>query len=281
MRRLTIRIPQDRGPEGLYDLIHYPAGEIQVRLTSEGLRALRRKNEYEIICNPIPDIVELAQLKDALDHAGGFVWKRLFLSYMPYSRADRRFVAGDSHGLGTWALLLNALKFDVVETFDMHSDATLDLINDCANIGPADRPTDQIAPIIRKLGRRDLVLMWPDMGSVRRYNLTKYSLNTALGTKRRDPARGALTGFGVDPECRINIERAKKVLIIDDICDGGGTFIGLSEALHKINPALKLYLYVSHGIFSKGQDELRKHFREIFTSEFSFDGAHLPEKHDK
>jgi hypothetical protein len=36
MKRLTINIPQDRGV--LYDLIRYPAGEIQVRLTESGFK---------------------------------------------------------------------------------------------------------------------------------------------------------------------------------------------------------------------------------------------------
>jgi ribose-phosphate pyrophosphokinase len=53
-------------------------------------------------------------------------------------------------------------------------------------------------------------------------------------------------------------------LIVDDICDGGGTFIGLAAELKNKN-AGKLYLAVSHGIFSKGFDSL-KCFDKIFTT---------------
>ena len=54
-------------------------------------------------------------------------------------------------------------------------------------------------------------------------------------------------------------------LIVDHICDGGGTFIGLAEELKKKN-AGKLFLAVSHGIFNKGFDDL-KCFDGIFTTD--------------
>jgi phosphoribosylpyrophosphate synthetase len=296
MRRLTIRIPQDRAPNasdnshGLYYLIRYPAGEIQVRLTKLGLKACERKDAYEIICNPIPDIVELAQLKDALDavgHSGqnGDSWyeRSLFLPYMPYARADRRFVPGDSFGLKVWSELVSSLGFSSIWTFDAHSPVAQRLFAryakvagwGLANMLPTDSPIDQLLPVIRKIGRKGLLLVLPDQGSTNRYNLEKYSLYSVQGTKTRDAKTGQLSGFGVEQGSRHRVENATKALIIDDICDGGGTFIGLAEALHKINPELELYLYVSHGIFSKGRAELNKHFKAIFTSEYSFKTAHV------
>jgi len=55
-------------------------------------------------------------------------------------------------------------------------------------------------------------------------------------------------------------------LIVDDICDGGGTFLGLGEELKKKN-AGPLFLAISHGIFSKGFDELVKVYEQIFTTD--------------
>ena len=55
------------------------------------------------------------------------------------------------------------------------------------------------------------------------------------------------------------------ILIVDDICDGGRTFIGLAEELKKKN-AGDLYLFVTHGIFSQGFSELKKHFKKIFST---------------
>jgi len=55
-------------------------------------------------------------------------------------------------------------------------------------------------------------------------------------------------------------------LIVDDICDGGGTFLGLAKELKSKN-AGKLYLAISHGIFSKGFESLAKDFQKIFTTD--------------
>ena len=43
----------------------------------------------------------------------------------------------------------------------------------------------------------------------------------------------------------------RRILIVDDICDGGATFVGLAKELRAAG-AKKVYLYVTHGIFSKG-----------------------------
>jgi len=56
-------------------------------------------------------------------------------------------------------------------------------------------------------------------------------------------------------------------LIVDDICDGGGTFIGLGEAIKKINPSAKLELFVTHGFFTKGLDKLLKLYDTIYTTD--------------
>ena len=53
---------------------------------------------------------------------------------------------------------------------------------------------------------------------------------------------------------------------MDDICDGGGTFIGLASELMSKN-AGAIYLAVTHGIFSNGFDGLNRKFRGIFTTD--------------
>ena len=61
-----------------------------------------------------------------------------------------------------------------------------------------------------------------------------------------------------------NVE-GKNCLIVDDICDGGRTFTDLAKKLND-KGAKELYLFVSHGIFSKGYDELLGHFNVIGTT---------------
>jgi len=263
MKRLTINIPDDR--DKLYQVIKYTAGEIQVRLTEEGISACTGKDTYVIQANPIPDIIELAQLKNALDGMYNFYHTTLELMYLPYARADRRFVSGDSFGLHVFASLINSLGFDSVYTFDVHSRISQVLIPNLVNLDPIHH-YDQLGPIIDVLGRDNLCLIAPDKGAQSRYDLGYFNLPVFVANKLRDSRTGALSGFGISDD----IKEYKRALIVDDICDGGGTFIGLAELIHGINPGMELSLYVSHGIFSKGFVELDKQFVNTFVSDFSF-----------
>jgi len=263
MKSVKFNIPEDRGT--LYEVIKYPAGETQVRLTSVGIISCSEKVEYVISANPIPDLIELAQLKSALDGLGGWHYRILELMYLPYARADRRFVQGDSHGLEMFGKLINAMEFDVVYTFDVHSVAAHVLVKNLINLDPI-LHYDQITPVIKKLGKNNLALVVPDKGAQRRYDLLKFDLPLFVGEKTRDAGTGKLSGFQID----YNIKNYKKALIVDDICDGGGTFIGLAEEIHRLNPEIELSLYVSHGIFSQGFRKLNTQFDDrIFVSDFT------------
>ena len=64
-------------------------------------------------------------------------------------------------------------------------------------------------------------------------------------------------------------------MIVDDICDGGQTFIELAKALEK-QGAHQIFLYVTHGIFSKGLDTLKVYFSGVYcyhslSNSFNYD----------
>ncbi|UDL15958.1 phosphoribosyl pyrophosphate transferase [Microbacterium phage Pumpernickel] len=82
--------------------------------------------------------------------------------------------------------------------------------------------------------------------------------------KKRDETTGKLSGFHMEDE----LPAEGKLLIVDDICDGGGTFIGLAEATGL--PRERVDLWVTHGIFSKGLTELLAHFDQIHTTDSYF-----------
>jgi ribose-phosphate pyrophosphokinase len=60
--------------------------------------------------------------------------------------------------------------------------------------------------------------------------------------------------------------KGKDILIIDDICVNGGTFIGLANMLKSRNVG-KLYLAVSHLTVSNPNPELFKLFDKVFTTD--------------
>lgn len=58
---------------------------------------------------------------------------------------------------------------------------------------------------------------------------------------------------------------SKDILIVDDICVYGGTFIGLSKLLKERNVG-KVYLAISHMTVEKPNSDLWFHFDKIFTT---------------
>jgi ribose-phosphate pyrophosphokinase len=71
----------------------------------------------------------------------------------------------------------------------------------------------------------------------------------------------------------------KDVLIVDDICVYGGTFIGLSHIINDYMPK-SLNLYATHGIFSKGLDPLfNAKIDRIYTTNSFFSWDKLCSRH--
>lgn len=184
----------------------------------------------------------------------------LFIPYFPAARQDRVMIPGEPLSVKVYADIINAMALASVTVFDPHSEVTPALLNNCVTISNH----EFIKQVIAKIGT-DVKLISPDGGALKKI----YKVSEFLGgaevvecSKSRDVKTGKLSGFKVYAEDLAGAD----CLIVDDICDGGGTFIGLAEAL-KAKNAGKLYLAISHGIFSKGFDELGKYFEEIFTTD--------------
>jgi ribose-phosphate pyrophosphokinase len=184
----------------------------------------------------------------------------LFIPYFPAARQDRVMIPGEPLSVKVYADIINAMALASVAVFDPHSEVTPALLNNCITVSNH----EFIKQVIAKIGN-DVKLISPDGGALKKI----YKVSEFLGgaevvecSKSRDVKTGKLFGFKVYSDDLGGAD----CLIVDDICDGGGTFIGLAEAL-KVKNAGKLYLAISHGIFSKGFDELGKYFEQIFTTD--------------
>lgn len=181
-----------------------------------------------------------------------------FIPYFPAARQDRVMIPGEPLSVKVYADIINALRLDRITVFDAHSEVTPALLEHCTVI-----PNHQfIQEVIASIGE-EVLLISPDGGALKKiYKVSEYlgGLEVVECSKSRNVKTGKLSGFKVYAE---DLE-GKACLIVDDICDGGGTFIGLAEELQKKN-AGKLYLAVSHGIFNKGFEALDC-FEKIFTT---------------
>ena len=91
------------------------------------------------------------------------------------------------------------------------------------------------------------------------------NLSTVEFNKTRNEETGEINGIEMltEKNNRETTVKNKNLIIIDDICDGGRTFIEIAKILRERDCG-KLYLYVTHGIFAKGLDVLRPYFDHIF-----------------
>jgi ribose-phosphate pyrophosphokinase len=92
-------------------------------------------------------------------------------------------------------------------------------------------------------------------------SLLRYGDKVVFCEKTRDSKTGKLS----NPIVPIDGIKDEKWIILDDICDGGGTFNMLAEEIQKKNN-VHLDLFVTHGIFSKKFSELKKNFWRIFST---------------
>lgn len=146
----------------------------------------------------------------------------LFLPYVPYARMDRTEENNDILSLKYFAELINSLNFKVVFVFDTHSAVTQAVIKNCMVI----QPTDLIKNVIKTVTEMECeepIIFFPDEGAMKRYS-KKINMEYAFGVKNRDWKTGKILGLdviGMKPE-QI---KGRDILIIDDICSYGGTFI--------------------------------------------------------
>lgn len=199
------------------------------------------------------DFMLLAQLVEAVRHATDVTFSHLELPWLPWARQDRHMVAGDSFALKVFARQLNALEFDKVIVLDPHSDAAAAAIDNMVAVAQQ-ACLLQSRTLREAIGAGRFMLVAPDAGALKKIDAVVKAagaMEYAILSKVRDVASGALTGFSL---LAGDVE-GKDVLIVDDLCDAGGTFIGSAQVLREAG-ARSVSLYVTHGIFSKGIEHL-------------------------
>lgn len=192
--------------------------------------------------------------------------KILVLPYLPGARMDR----GIPLGAAIYADFIEAnVSPHQIITIDPHSEAALGFYpKGHTSVYPVHRIImNEIQDATHGAQAQKYVgVIAPDKGAHDRAAAAARVMGVPVytGGKTRDFATGKLTGFHMEDE----LPAEGKLLIVDDICDGGGTFIGLAEATGL--PKNRLDLWVTHGIFSKGIGALIDHFGVIHTTDSFF-----------
>ena len=248
----------------------FPAGETLVRILApafsfhEVFQAVTIKLNFK----GDDDLMELLLLTDAVKRKYPSSPIHLLMPYFPHARQDRVCAPGESLSAKVVADLINAQGYASVTCWDLHSEVSVALLNNLRHV--------ELDELVKKIPAeaRGAILVSPDAGANKKvFNVAK-QFGPDVEVVRADKVRNVLTGEITGTTVYCGSVGSRDFLILDDICDGGRTFIELAKELHKLTHG-KIYLYVTHGIFSKGYDELAEHIDRIYTANLMGEPHHL------
>ena len=240
-----------------FEIIKFASPETNVRLKDSANVPV---NHQIIIkkCLNWEDVLHLLAADSILTRNDIYVnW---YIPYKPFARQDRTTALNHANESELLETILGGLD-DRFIFLDTHSDKH--------SFG---KQIDQFAPIkfyspfgkqtFGSFGewRPGFHLIVPDFGAQKKVP-NNFEGRATYCDKSRDPTTGKLSGFVV-PEVKTKLP----MVLVDDICDGGGTFIGIAEHLQKYRKKNKLILYVTHGLFTKGIVDLVQFFDQIVTT---------------
>lgn len=232
----------------------FSGGEEQVRLDGK-LEELCTCGDTIIVEQEIrssSDFMRLAMTKDAIDRVRAFgVDVVLVMLYVPYARQDRVCEPGEALALRKFADMLNALKFDRVIVADPHSDVASAVIDNIQII-----PQEDIVKMMLDfyITKNNFALVSPDAGALKKIHKVSKALG-GVDVFCAEKVRDTLTGDILLTKIDVEDFEGRNLIMVDDICDGGRTFVELAKLL-KQRGAGRIDLYVTHGIFSRGIDNL-------------------------
>lgn len=229
----------------------FPDGQPHIKIDMASVAMLNKSGVLRIFTrvSNANDLLLALFVKNSLDYLG-FENLELNISYLLAARMDRVMLDGEPFSLKTIAGILNLAGFRKINIFDPHSEVTTALIDRSYNVTNHQFVKDALAHYFEKNKTNNFCLVSPDAGALKKIHKLSQFLeieNVVECMKERDVRTGALTGFKTATEKLTG----QTCFIIDDICDGGGTFAGTAKML-KEKGAAKVVLIVSHGIFSKG-----------------------------
>jgi len=246
----------------------FSAGEVHVNISNY----LPLEDDHYTIMATIKnsdDLMKLLLLEDAIRNELGDYELHLNIPYVPYARQDRVCAKGDAFSLSVFARMVNSCNFTSVSVLDPHSkqvEMYIDNIKVYNNFA-------YVKHMLKKYKIKEFNLVAPDKGATNKINKlahflkenSDFSVNNIIQfDKKRDMKTGKIISYDIQKQDKLKPDGFINI-IVDDICDGGRTFIEAGKILNDLGSD-KNILFVTHGIFSKGTGELNNYFYSIATS---------------
>lgn len=248
----------------------FKGGEVNVVLDTQVIKALQM--QQTVIAHVIANLTDANKLMalmmtvDAIRRVNPEAKITAAIPYFPYARQDRVCNDGEALSVSVVANLINSLDLTSVEIVDPHSNVVAALIKNVRIRTQASFMNSIKAHLASSILPKDVWLMAPDQGAYKKV-LDLAADNNFAGflhaIKERDPKTMEIKQVQIQ-----GAVRDKHILVVDDICDGGRTFLELGQIL-KAEGAASIRLFVTHGIFSYGTEKLCSLYDEVYTT-YSF-----------
>lgn len=214
----------------------------------------------------------------------------LYIGYMPYSRMDRTENEGTAFSLNLMTTLLtqNLRAINKLFILDPHSEVTLKQLNRKSKQNRDDNfakkfeyldhwsdETTQIYSFAKdvidytKLNIKNAWFVFPDKGAAKRYNAEDYP-NVIVCEKVRDFATGQIQNIKAHIEKQTNTpDKHTPLIIIDDLCSYGGTFVGAIKAIENDLgiTSKNNWLIVTHAEEAMTQGKVPETFQKVFSTD--------------
>lgn len=264
-----MKLPWDETP---IKKVKYPDGSSYVVVEDFPPHLEFRINTYE-------DLWTLTQIKDVYDHNNRPL--SVTIPCLLDAQADRRFANNQPHSLKLLLRHLNSLNFKNIEVFHPHNAEIVEAMLDNVTILDNSKFINTVlfdiktphSTLTQFKNENSLILMSTDAGGFKPLMKLADKLNwkgeVYSASKSRSTEIPGLLHQQVDRQDF----QGKDILIIDDICVKGGTFVGLAKMLKERNCG-NLYLAVSHMTVLDFNEELTSLYDTVFIT----NSKNLPHK---
>jgi ribose-phosphate pyrophosphokinase len=265
MRSLSLSNPENSDIK--FKISKFPDGQQTVDIDIESLieQGMYLTTDHVVIesrMNSFRDIELIICANQALKEIG-IPAIDLVVPYFLGARSDRKFADGGVNYLKSVICpIINSQEFNRVVVLDPHSDVLEACLNNFTKVDNV----QLVQFAMETIGKEDSVIVSPDAGALKKIYTVAEALemeDLIIASKHRDIKTGKITSTTVP----LTPEHAnKKFIIIDDICDGGRTFTEIAKVIRQTFADAKIFLIVTHGIFSAGMTPLNEAFDGIFTT---------------
>jgi len=286
LEKSDIKYKISKFPDGQQNIVliginEFKNGYPNLSLIKDSVQIKSRLNTFkdlELIICAVACIREIDVQNDTITEI------HLYTPYIMGARSDRKFEEGGNNYLkDVICPMINHLELDSVTVMDGHSDCLemgIKKYKKLDNLSLVEFTLFNLYSSSKYQPNSNFLLLSPDAGASKKVEKIakriRYEGDIIVCSKVRE-TNGEIIKTHVPLNIPYGDYLEKDILILDDICDGGRTFINIAESIKSNKQFIgKIYLIVTHGIFSAGFEELNKHFDGIYcTNSYStiFPGA--------